>query len=136
MKSQPFPFFPNVEFPFDNHTHLAQSTYKLGLIIHLITMRPFQTISQIFIATSVISCVLAAPSAEETHDARTDIIQLERRLSTTAKTIFATAPFAGMVAGLIGGLASEAQKYIAAGTAHQREYVSSLLTLSCQCQHF
>jgi hypothetical protein len=84
-------------------------------------MRPYQTIAQILIAASVAGSAFAIPApapAEEMHDTRTDRSELVRRwaLGSTAKGILKTAPIAGLVAGTIGGLATVAQKFIAAAT--------------------
>jgi hypothetical protein len=80
-------------------------------------MRPYKTIAQILIAASVAGSAFATPTpAEQMHDARTDLSELERRweLGPTTKGVLKTAPVAGFIAGTIGGLAVIAQKFIAA----------------------
>jgi hypothetical protein len=80
-------------------------------------MRPYQTIAQILIAASIAGSAFAIPApAEEMRASRTDQSDLDRRwaLGSTAKGILKTAPIAGFVAGTIGGLATVAQKFIAA----------------------
>jgi hypothetical protein len=82
-------------------------------------MRPFQTIAQILIATSVANCALAAPSPEEkTH---------ERRAIK-----FKSGLLGGFVAGDISTTASMIQQQIAKAISNSKnKYVRSFPTLSC-----
>ena len=71
-------------------------------------MPSYKTIAQILIATSAVGSALAAPApAQEMHDARADLSQLERRISDNAKNTVA----AGLLAGGIWGTAGMVGKF-------------------------
>jgi hypothetical protein len=79
-------------------------------------MPSYRTLAQILIATSAVGSALAAPApAQEMHDARADLSQLDRRISSDFTGILKTAPIAGVVAGLMTTGVYLFNKYITAG---------------------
>jgi hypothetical protein len=83
-------------------------------------MPSYRTLAQILIATSAVGSALAAPApAQEMHDARADLSQLDRRISPDLKSIGATAPLAGLVAGVMTTVVYFVNKYITADIGHK-----------------
>jgi hypothetical protein len=90
-------------------------------------MRPFQTIAQILIATSVVNCALAAPSPKEKTHERSAI-----RSDDSAMTMFNKSLLGGIVAGTIATTAYKLQEQIAQAISKAKnKYVRSFPTLSC-----
>jgi len=98
-------------------------------------MPSYKTLAQVLIATSAVGSALAAPAlAQEMHDARTDLSQLDRRrLDPEVMTILKTAPIAGVVSGTVAALMAYGQKYVNHAIPQSVPYPFRIL--SCQRQH-